>query len=306
MPIHIAKTELAKLTPLEFENLIFDLVIFSGLYNVTWRNPAADGGRDIVGLFLSKEFSGNYTNEIWNIECKHYSKSLSWSLISEKIYTALNDDVDYLLIATSSTISNQCKDKIEKWNMRHNRPQVRFWQYDIIVNMINMNQYIKSKYFFQEIEYISFFTNDGTSHLRELILVAFSEIDDECASPSLTSTASIIELIDDAYHDMLNYKCVTSKKITRDDLFNYVKISNISKANIDRYIFKVVTSLLYTYTRPSHLQCNINGENSIKISLMNKRFDINQAKISYINQLASIKNYTMFMKNSSTIILSLR
>jgi hypothetical protein len=36
------------LTPTEFENLVFDLLISRGMVNVAWRTPGADGGRDIA------------------------------------------------------------------------------------------------------------------------------------------------------------------------------------------------------------------------------------------------------------------
>lgn len=41
------------LSPTAFEHLIFDLMILTGLRNVVWRSPGADGGRDIEGDFLT-------------------------------------------------------------------------------------------------------------------------------------------------------------------------------------------------------------------------------------------------------------
>jgi hypothetical protein len=169
-----------------------------------------------------------------------------------------------------------------------------------------MNPYIKEKFFGQDVTYISFFTNSNIGHLKELILTANSEINDNYASPSLTSTTSIIELIDDAYHDMLNYKTIIPKPIVQADLFPWVNAFNFSASKTDRYIFKVVTSLLYTYIRPTYLKCEIIKDNILKISLDGGRFTIKQAKISYINQLASIKNYTIVMPDPTIIILSLR
>ena len=62
--------ELNKLDPQEFENLAYDLLFLSGLQNLRWRTPSADGGRDLEGTFSSIDFSGEHVTHKWYVECK--------------------------------------------------------------------------------------------------------------------------------------------------------------------------------------------------------------------------------------------
>src|ERR1700720_2504839 len=42
-------TRLKQLHPQEFENLTYDILFLSGVQNLRWRPPSADGGRDLEG-----------------------------------------------------------------------------------------------------------------------------------------------------------------------------------------------------------------------------------------------------------------
>jgi hypothetical protein len=49
-------TRLKKLAPEEFENLAYDLLFLSGVQNLQWRTPSADGGRDLEGQVPVMDF----------------------------------------------------------------------------------------------------------------------------------------------------------------------------------------------------------------------------------------------------------
>src|SRR5262249_18026984 len=88
---------LKKLPPGEFENLAYDLLFLSGVQNLRWRTPGADGGRDLEGEVAVIDFSGETFRQRWYIECKRYAKSVDWPTVYEKLTVALNHQADFLL-----------------------------------------------------------------------------------------------------------------------------------------------------------------------------------------------------------------
>lgn len=119
---------LDELTPGEFENLTYDLVQAAGLRNLVWRTPGTDGGRDIEGDYLDREFSGGVSIQRWYVECKRYSSSIDWPTVWEKIAHADGLEADYLLLVTNSNPSPTCESRIGNWNKRRRDIQVRIWR----------------------------------------------------------------------------------------------------------------------------------------------------------------------------------
>src|SRR5258706_16433701 len=93
---------LTELTPLEFENLIFDLMTSRGMSNVVWRTPGADGGRDIEGQTTELDLSGTAVSRKWYVECKRYATSVDWPTIYPKLSYADSHHADFLLLCTTS------------------------------------------------------------------------------------------------------------------------------------------------------------------------------------------------------------
>lgn len=120
--------KLQALDPRKFENLIFDLAQQLGLENLVWRTPGPDGGRDIEGELQVSDLSGGTARQRWFLECKRHDAALSWPIVWEKIAFAQNEDVDFLLIVTTSNPSPNCESEIQKWNARRRRPIVRSWR----------------------------------------------------------------------------------------------------------------------------------------------------------------------------------
>lgn len=139
-------TMLKNLSPTQFENLTFDLVVLAGLRNAQWLTPGADGGRDIEGLWPIQDFSGSTRVEHWYIECKHYSASLDWPTVYKKISYADNNHADFLLIVTSSTLSPACKRELGIWEKKYRTPKIRYWDKTTILAKISIHPYLLEKY----------------------------------------------------------------------------------------------------------------------------------------------------------------
>ena len=124
---------IAALTPTEFENLTYDLVRVSGLKNLVWRTPGADGGRDMEGIAYFHDLTGHSTTQRWYVECKRYSSSVDWPTVWKKIAYADAHGADVLLLSTNSNPSPDCETEIAKWNSDRRRPLVRVWRgYELI------------------------------------------------------------------------------------------------------------------------------------------------------------------------------
>lgn len=122
-------TTIAKLKALgdrDFENLTFDLMIYSGLRNASWRTPGADGGRDIEGAWTIVDPAQQVRQELWYSECKRYKSSVSWPTVFEKVAYASNASADVLLLVTSGAVTPNCKNEIAKWNAQKRRPLIQY------------------------------------------------------------------------------------------------------------------------------------------------------------------------------------
>lgn len=118
---------LQSLTPTEFENLIFDLMVSRGMTNVSWRTPGADGGRDIEGTTIDKDLSGTQVIKKWFIECKRYASSVDWPTIYTKLAYADSHQADVLLLCTTSKFSPMALTHVENWNSRRRSIAIRLW-----------------------------------------------------------------------------------------------------------------------------------------------------------------------------------
>jgi hypothetical protein len=118
---------LHELEPDEFENLTLDLLSHLGLKNAVWRTPGRDGGRDIQGDIFTDDFSGHTSRQSWYVECKRYAGTVSWPVVWEKIAYAESNSADVLLMATTSTLSPQAIDEVNRWNEKRKTPSIRIW-----------------------------------------------------------------------------------------------------------------------------------------------------------------------------------
>ena len=290
----ITKKDVLRLDPTEFENLSFDLLLLLGLLNVKWRTPASDGGRDIVGEYVFKDFSGHTNVQKWHIECKHYKKSISWSVIAEKIFYSNNDQADCMLIMTSSTISNPCKDEIAKWNASKRFPQIRYWQISDIIGLINSNSYIKQLYFDQQPEFGTFLSKCSLLHLKKLIITAHAEADEKLSSPSLSAAKCIVELVDDIFSDISNNGHFIIKPLKVDDIENWIEY--YGEYIHDKYVFFAILSCAYTYLRPKKFICKVGNNETMICAAENPKFLFSEEMQHFLTEIAMLKKYTISFK----------
>jgi hypothetical protein len=189
-------TKLKRLDATVFENLVYDLLTRRGLSNAMWRTPGADGGRDIEGQFVVMDLSGTLRIERWYVECKRYSASIDWPTLSQKLAYAENHHADYLLLCTTATLSNPCRNEIALRDRRGMRPYVRAWEGHDLANLIARDELLSVKYGFARTE--------PARHVATLPLLwlAAKSIQDAYGSaaihgedrPSLEAAAALAEL----------------------------------------------------------------------------------------------------------------
>ena len=119
--------KLTDLSPTEFENLVFDLLISRGMVNVVWRTPGPDGGRDIEAFTVQTDFSGAQSVSRWFIECKKYVGSLDWPTIYGKLAYADSMQAEYLLLCTTSKFTPAAISNVDLWNSSRRKLKIRLW-----------------------------------------------------------------------------------------------------------------------------------------------------------------------------------
>ena len=117
--------KISKLTPTQFENLIYDCVRSMGVRNLVWRTPGSDGGRDIEGIVIATDILGVDKSEKWYVECKKYKRSIDWPTLWNKIAYADSQCADVFLLATNSNPSPSCENEVSNWNNLKKRPTIR-------------------------------------------------------------------------------------------------------------------------------------------------------------------------------------
>ncbi len=137
---------LKNLSATEFEGLVYDLMLRMGFRNCVWRTPGRDSGRDIQGVLSVQDISGFSRNETWYVECKKYQGTVSWPLVWEKISYAESNSADFLLVVTSSRLSPQAIDEVEKWNSERRGLKVRYWSKSNLEIMLKSFPDISIKY----------------------------------------------------------------------------------------------------------------------------------------------------------------
>lgn len=138
-------TGLKRLPPEQFENLTYDILLLSGVQNLRWRTPSADGGRDLEGEVVCVDFSGHTDRQRWYIECKRYAKSVDWPTVYEKLTVAINHQADYLLLVTTANVSVPCRDEIQRHNDRRG-VQIRVWPFYYLDQLLTVHGQVAVKY----------------------------------------------------------------------------------------------------------------------------------------------------------------
>ena len=114
MKYNIEDIDFTNISPREFENLCYDLLIKYNYHNLVWREGGADNGRDIEAYFsFNNQIQDTETK--WFFECKHYnSGGVPPSELNSKIAWADAEQPDYVVFFVSSYLTNNSRTWFEK------------------------------------------------------------------------------------------------------------------------------------------------------------------------------------------------
>ena len=113
------------ITPREFENLCYDLLIKYNYHNLIWREGGADNGRDIEAKHSFNTMIKD-KETIWFFECKLYNTGgVPPNELTSKVAWADAELPDHLVFFISSYLTNNARTWLEKI--------IKQKQYDIIV-----------------------------------------------------------------------------------------------------------------------------------------------------------------------------
>ncbi len=241
-----------RLSPTDFENLVYDLAVLRGLRNATWRTPGADGGRDIEGTATAVDLAGRVTVEKWYVECKRYKASVDWPTVREKIAYAENHRADYLLLCTTASLSPQCKDELAVRESRGERPRVRFWDGADLESLVAQNPVLLVKYqLSRSPEVLSRSLIPIVLAGTKAVQAAYgrAEVADEC-SPELELGAALVDLIAKRIAQAEAGEVPFSPFSSAQDSYAWLSVSaNTNLDRFDAYAVRAVACAVRLYGR---------------------------------------------------------
>lgn len=98
-----------RLSPTQFEELCFDLLMELGFRKLIWRQGGADSGRDIQG---TREVASGLVEpfeETWFFECKRYESGVPPEALHSKIAWADAERPKHLVFLISSYVTNNAR-----------------------------------------------------------------------------------------------------------------------------------------------------------------------------------------------------
>lgn len=134
-----------ELTPVKFENLVFDLLIAEGFTVLRQTSHTKDMGFDFLGYYHKKLPGNSYIEEKWFIEAKFYRHSkISISSIAQLYGYSKFANADVILLVANSTLTNSARNFISNKITDIN---VVIWDENDLVDLLNKYKDIYEKYF---------------------------------------------------------------------------------------------------------------------------------------------------------------
>jgi hypothetical protein len=257
-----------QLSPTLFEQLTYDLVVLSGLTNVTWRTPGSDGGRDIEGEYQATDFSGVLRLERWYVECKRYKAAIDWPTVHNKIAHASAFGADYLLICTSSALSPSCKDALSAYAKQHEKPRVRAWEGPELELRVHREPALLLKYGFSaDRRYVDSALAPLNSIVAKLISATHGEQSaGGAASFSVEAASALAELVGRlAKVDPSTYPRQNARQLREDDIYQWVDQDGVPGKLIDTYLFRAIVAGLRFLTKADRVGVKFIGRSTFSI-----------------------------------------
>ncbi len=259
------------LSPSEFENLSLDILSRLGLKNSVWRTPGRDGGRDIQGDEYIDDFSGHASHKSWYVDCKRYSGTVSWPTVWEKIAFADSNHADVFLLITSSTLSPQAIDEVNRWNNSRRTPSVRFWNGHDLDHRLRLHPDIQVKYGLspQPIKDSAL----GIIKLSKVLLnytnnIAAQKEFGKFTDRFLVAIQAQSELITARLSEIENYgRIIVQPFRNKIDTYEWLEnTENFSFPGFDRFVLRAIFSLVWCYSKTEEMKLKTDNQlNMIKL-----------------------------------------
>jgi len=256
--------DLKTLTPSQFENLTLDLMQLLGLKNCIWRTPGRDGGRDIQGEFFEADFAGFTRKEVWYVECKRYTETVSWPTVWEKIAYADSNNADILLIVTSSTLSPQAVDEVNHWNDARRRPIVRFWNGQDLLSRLALFPQVLIKYGLSENP-----LTDSAVSILPLTKILTKYANTGSAYSTFGKDRGRIDEVVQALAELIsarieevetNGKVMELPFVATKDGFSWLDGNeSVESTRIDRYVMRTLLALVWCHSTTERIRASKNG-----------------------------------------------
>ena len=264
---------LTAMDPTAFENLTFDLARASGIINLTWRTPGADGGRDIEGSFVFRDPSGYDRTEKWYIECKRYKASIDWPTMRGKLAYAENHSAEVFLLSTNSNPSPACENEIERWNSKNRTPVIRTWRGYDFPRLLRLNSDISFSHGIGgATSPFGMASTEIALILSKLVQAAHSSIIFEAPrSTAIEAAASISELLSQRLADLERHgRFTTGTKLVKATDWPWLNISG-NPQFIEEVGFRSVVSFLRHVASGEDVAAEISGRKiDLKITSASK------------------------------------
>jgi hypothetical protein len=301
--------KLKKQSPTEFENLVFDLMVLSGLHNATWRTPGADGGRDIEGEAQASDLSGTVHLQKWYVECKRYEHTLDWPSVFAKIAYADNHGADYLLICTTATLSPRCKEEVARRELRRERPIVRAWDGPILENRVSREPVLLAKY------NLEIRGTRPTESVLPLVKLAVKSVQSAYGAASyrgvtpreLEFAAALVELLSSRLDSIeMGVRITHHKFIEERDAYEWCKIDDrIDFSGHDAYTIRAMLSAIRFIAKKVD-RINVTKHSSKDVLMSTEPPNTLDKVVDTLAVIVLFSNHEFEILNKSSVILKVR
>jgi len=299
--------KLKKLSATQFEHLIYDLLVLSGLRNGVWRTPGPDAGRDIEGQVITVDMSENMTVERWYVECKRYNKSVDWPTVYQKISYAHNHGADFLMLATTATLSPRCKEEISRREVSKERPFVRVWDGPVLELMVARQPFVLVKYgLTKESRDVSESILPLVTTVSKVVQAAYGKSAfADAIDPALEFSAAIVELMSARLAEISAPGRGSARRFVRErDLYSWCEVAkDVDLAPCDSYGLRALLTAVRFYSGLSRIVVSHNATGRLTI-----RFDSEQQSKTMLDVLSVLSLWSNLevRAETETIVLSLK